>query len=545
MTTRPPLTLPELLSRGDPERPAVVCPDASLLTYSQLRAEIERLTDRLDFLGAAAGDRIALVLPNGPAAAIAFLTAASYGCAAPLNPRYRESEFRFYLEDLGARTLIVGQDGGSEAARAAAGDGTLVLSLSGAPGGLHLDIAGKQGTSGHGRLASSSPERHDPSPDDTRSRSSAERTERSGTSPPERHDPSPDDTALVLHTSGTTSRPKIVPIRQRNLALSATNIAASLLLTHQDRSMNVMPLFHIHGLLAGLLSPLAAGGSVACTEGFDAFRFFAQLGVLRPSFFTAVPTMHQMLLARAEPHKAEALNAELRFVRSSSASLPSPVMARLGELFNAPVIEAYGMTEATHQMCSNPLPPAPAKPKSVGLPTGIQLTILDENGRPLPTGECGEVCIKGRTVMGGYENNPEANQTAFTSGWFRTGDEGCLDKDGYLFLTGRLKEQINRGGEKVSPIEVDEVLLSHPLVAEAATFAAPHDKLGEEPAAAVVITEGAELSERQLRAFLSEQLAAFKVPRKIVFLESLPKGPTGKLQRIGLAERLGLTDQTP
>ena len=538
MTTRPPLTLPELLSRGDPERPAVVCPDASLLTYSQLRAEIERLTDRLSFLGVAAGGRIALVLPNGPAAAIAFLAAASYGCAAPLNPRYRESEFRFYLEDLGARTLIVGGDGASEVARAAAGDGTLVLSLSGAPGGLHLDIAG-QGTSGHGYLASDSPERQEPSPEDTSGRSS---TEHLGASSPEQPEPSPEDTALVLHTSGTTSRPKIVPIRQRNLALSAANIAASLLLTHQDRSMNVMPLFHIHGLLAGLLSPLAVGGSVACTEGFDAFRFFTQLGVLRPSFFTAVPTMHQMLLARAEPHKAEALNAGLRFVRSSSASLPSPVMDRLGELFNAPVIEAYGMTEATHQMCSNPLPPAPAKPRSVGLPTGIQLAILDENGRPMPTGECGEVCIKGRTVMGGYENNREANQAAFTSGWFRTGDEGYLDKDGYLFLTGRLKEQINRGGEKVSPLEVDEVLLSHPLVAEAVTFAAPHDKLGEEPAAAVVATEGAELSERELRAFLSEQLAAFKVPRKIVFLESLPKGPTGKLQRIGLAERLGLTD---
>ena len=200
------------------------------------------------------------------------------------------------------------------------------------------------------------------------------------------------------------------------------------------------------------------------------------------------------------------------------------------------------MTEATHQMCSNPLPPAPSKVRSVGLPTGIELEILDENDRPLPPWERGEVAVKGGAVIEGYENNPEANQTAFTSGWFRTGDEGYLDADGYLFLTGRLKEQINRGGEKISPLEVDEILLSHPLVSEAVTFAAPHDKLGEEPAAAVVASEGAELSERELRKFLAERLAAFKVPRKIVFLKSLPKGPTGKLQRIGLAERLGLTD---
>ena len=516
---RPPQTLPELLSRGESDSPAIVCPDASVLTYSQLRSEVERLTNRLSFLGASPGDRIALVLPNGPAAAIAFLAAASYGCAAPLNPRYRESEFRFYLKDLGARILIGGQDGSSEAARAAAEPSTLVLSLSGSPDGLHLDSYARLNASVVGGRAGAPV---------------------GGLSDPEEA-PS-DDTALVLHTSGTTSRPKIVPIRQRNLALSAVNIAASLQLTDRDRSMNVMPLFHIHGLLAGLLAPLAAGGSVACTEGFDAFRFFTQLGALRPSFFTAVPTMHQMLLTRAEAHKAAARNAGLRFVRSSSAPLPSPVMTRLGELFEAPVIEAYGMTEATHQMCSNPLPPAPAKVRSVGLPTGIELAILDESDRPLPPWGRGEVAVKGGTVIGGYENNPEANQTAFTSGWFRTGDEGYLDADGYLFLTGRLKEQINRGGEKISPLEVDEVLLSHPSVTEAVTFAAPHDKLGEEPAAAVVTSEGVELSEGELREFLAERLAAFKVPRKIVFLESLPKGPTGKLQRIGLAEQLGLPD---
>ena len=301
-----------------------------------------------------------------------------------------------------------------------------------------------------------------------------------------------------------------------------------------------MPLFHIHGLLAGLLAPLSAGGSVACTEGFDAFRFFSQLGRLRPTYYTAVPTMHQMVLARSGRHATEAKSAGLRFVRSSSASLPAPVLDDLRQLFGVPVIEAYGMTEATHQMCANPLPPGEAKSRSVGLPTGIDLTVLDGSGRWLPAGSRGEVSIKGPTIIDGYENNPTADEAAFTNGWFRTGDEGYVDGDGYLFLTGRLKEQINRGGEKVSPLEVDEVLLRHEAVAQAVTFAMPHDKLGEEVAAAVVPAEGATVSEAELREHVGRSLAAFKVPRRVVFCDELPKGPTGKLQRIGLAQRLGL-----
>ena len=216
------------------------------------------------------------------------------------------------------------------------------------------------------------------------------------------------------------------------------------------------------------------------------------------------------------------------------------MLTELGELFGAPVIEAYGMTEATHQMCANPLPPAEAKPRSVGVPTGIELAVLDSHGRPLPPGERGEVSIKGPTVIDGYENNPDADAAAFADGWFRTGDQGYVDEDGYLFLTGRLKEQINRGGEKVSPLEVDEALLGHPAVAQAVTFAVTHAKLGEEVAAAVVAADGAQADERELRRFLSQSLAAFKVPRRILVLDELPKGPTGKLQRIGLAERLGL-----
>ena len=507
-----PTTLRGLLDVGADRDPAIVTGDGAVLSHGELRAEVDRLASRLRALGLQADDRIAIVVPNGPEMAIAFLAAACAGCAAPLNPKYRTDELRFYLDDLGAKALITRPDeSGSDArdAARAADAGVLPVALTGSA----------SGGSGLIDLIASSP----------------------ATEPSAPNGPSPDDVALVLHTSGTTSRPKIVPLRQRNLARSATGIAESLALTTADRSLQVMPLFHIHGLLAGLLAPLSAGGSVACTEGFDAFRFFAQLSELHPTYYTAVPTMHQMVIARSSRHRDAARDAALRFVRSSSASLPEPVLQELVGLFGAPVIEAYGMTEATHQMCANPLPPAVAKPRSVGVATGIELAVLDRDNRVLAPGERGEVSIKGPTVIDGYENNPDANAAAFTDGWFRTGDEGYLDDDGYLFLTGRLKEQINRGGEKVSPLEVDEALLRHESVSQAVTFAMPHPKLGEEVAAAVVAADGADVDERELRRFLSKSLAAFKVPRRVLVLDELPKGPTGKLQRIGLAERLGLT----
>ena len=247
--------------------------------------------------------------------------------------------------------------------------------------------------------------------------------------------------------------------------------------------------------------------------------------------------MHQMVLARS-PEARRTTN--LRFVRSSSASLPGSVLDGLTELFSVPVVEAYGMTEASHQMTCNPLPPGRTKRGSVGVATGIDVAILDAEHHVLSPGHPGEVAIRGATVVDGYENNAAANEAAFTAGWFRTGDEGMLDDDGYLFLTGRLKEQINRGGEKISPLEVDEILLRHPAVAEAVTFAIPHDKLGEEVGAAVVLVEGQVVSEAELREFLRAQLAPFKVPKQIVLVTEIPKGATGKIQRIGLAGRLEL-----
>ncbi|MCY4068862.1 MAG: AMP-binding protein [Acidimicrobiaceae bacterium] len=521
----PPVTLREALDAGAEDAAAVVTPEGAVLTHGQLRSEVDRLSSRLRAFGLGAGSRVAIVLPNGPEMAVAFLAAACVGCAAPLNPRYRAAELRFYLEDLAADALITRPDESGAEARAAA---------------QHIK-GGAGGTSGTNvlALALNGAAADGPGSLDFCSETAAASEARRGAARP--RPPTSDDVALVLHTSGTTSRPKIVPLRQRNLACSATGIAASLALGPEDRSLQVMPLFHIHGLLAGLLAPLSAGASVACTEGFDAFRFFTQLQELRPSYYTAVPTMHQMVLSRADRHRGAARAARLRFVRSSSASLPAPVLVELAELFEAPVVEAYGMTEATHQMCANPLPPAVAKPRSVGIPAGVELAILDPQNRLLPSGGRGEVSIKGPAVIDGYENNPEADAAAFSDGWFRTGDEGYLDDDGYLFLTGRFKEQINRGGEKISPLEVDEALLAHPKVAQAVTFALAHTKLGEEVAAAVVLVSPADPpDERELRRFVAQSLAAFKVPRRIVVTDELPKGATGKLQRIGLAERLGL-----
>jgi acyl-CoA synthetase (AMP-forming)/AMP-acid ligase II len=431
--------------------------------------------------------------------ALVLLAAMAVGCAAPLNPKYREEEFRFYLDDLRAAALVT--DGHAPAAVAAAPARTLAIEVRGEDMAIELAVPpGGAAESGVGPA------------------------------------PTEDDEALVLHTSGTTSRPKIVPLRQRNLARSARNIGASLRLTASDRALTVMPLFHIHGIMAGLLAPLAAGGSAICTPGFDAFRFHRWLDGLRPTYYTAVPTMHQMVLARSPGRR----DTSLRFVRSSSAALPQPVAQGLADLFDVPVIEAYGMTEATHQMTCNPLPPGVVKPGSVGIATGIELTILDGAGNELPRAVRGEVAIRGATVVDGYENNATANAAAFTAGWFRTGDEGMLDDDGYLFLTGRLKEQINRGGEKISPLEVDDVLLRHPAVAEAVTFAVPHATLGEEVGAAVVLGDGQTATEDELRMHVRAHLAAFKVPKRIVFVAEIPKGATGKLQRIGLAERLGL-----
>jgi acyl-CoA synthetase (AMP-forming)/AMP-acid ligase II len=499
-------TLQELLAAGADDAIALAAPGAQPLAYRGLRSVVARCGQRLNAAGIGRGDRVAIVLPNGPEMAAAFVAIASFAASAPLNPAYRAEEFDFYLTDLNARALVVERGSTSPAVEVARRRGIAVIELLAAAegaGSFDLD-APRSGAAARGVVAE------------------------------------PGDVALILHTSGTTSRPKIVPLTQANICASACNVRDTLALAPSDRGLNIMPLFHIHGLIAGLLAPLAAGGSVFCTPGFNALKFFAWMQEAKPTWYTAVPTMHQAILARAA-HNREIIAANpLRFIRSSSSSIPPQVIREIEAVFGAPLIESYGMTEAAHQMASNPLPPRKRIPGSVGVAAGPEVAIMDEQGNLLPPGATGEIVIRGPNVTAGYENNPKANAEAFTHGWFRTGDQGVMDAEGYLTITGRLKEIINRGGEKVSPREVDEVLMDHPAVQQVVTFAIPHEKLGEEVGAAVVLREGQSASEKELREFAARRLADFKVPRKILFLDEIPKGATGKLQRIGLAAKLGL-----
>jgi acyl-CoA synthetase (AMP-forming)/AMP-acid ligase II len=499
-------TLRGLVAGGHDDAVAIAARDALPLSYGALRALIDRTVQSLNDLGVGRGDRVAIVLPNGAEMATAFLCVASAAASAPLNPAYRQDEFEFYLEDLKAKALIVDEGSESPALRAAEKLGVKLITLTPEP----------QAGAGAFRLSGSA------------------------TGAAARPGPAePDDVALILHTSGTTSRPKIVPLRHANIWTSAGNIATSLELSANDRALNVMPLFHIHGLIAGLSAPLSRGGAVFCTPGFNALKFFAEMEEAKPTWYTAVPTMHQAILTRAGRNRDIIARHPLRFARSSSASLPPSVIGELEAAFKCPVIEAYGMTEAAHQMASNPLNGV-RKPGSVGVPAGPEIAVMDEEGRLLGRNETGEVVIRGENVTAAYENNPKANAEAFVNGWFRTGDQGIIDSDGYLTLTGRLKEIINRGGEKISPREVDEALMNHPAVLQAVAFAVPHPMLGEDVGAAVVLREGLTATEQELAAFLSERLAAFKTPKKILFLAEIPKGATGKLQRIGLAQKLGL-----
>jgi acyl-CoA synthetase (AMP-forming)/AMP-acid ligase II/acyl carrier protein len=491
-----------------PDSPVLLASNRPPLSWAALGAQRDHVGEVLAGLGLGRRERIAVVLPDGPELAAAFLTVSACATFAPLNPAYRSEEFEFCLTDLRAKALILPAGLESPARTIARKHGVAILELTSA----------RESPAGQFVLNSR----------DCARSSGAVAVNWSG----------PDDVALMLHTSGTTSRPKLVPLTHRNLCSSARHIARTLGLTPADRGLCVMPLFHIHGLIGALLSSAVAGASVVCAPGFVASRFFEWLDEFKPTWFTAVPTMHQAILALAAANLARIKRSPLRLIRSSSSALPPAVMHGLEEAFGAPVIESYGMTEASHQMASNPLPPGVRKPGSVGPAAGPEVAVMDETGRLLAAGETGEIVIRGPNVTAGYEKNPAANAAAFTNGWFRTGDQGYLDPEGYLFVSGRLKELINRGGEKIAPREVDEALLKHPAVRQAVAFALPHPTLGEDLAAAVVTQGGQTVSESELRGFVAQRLPPFKVPSRIVMVKDIPKGPTGKIQRLGLGARL-------
>ncbi len=496
-----PNTLLELIGVAPAENTAILLPESGIkVTYKQLRDQVTEMADALASMGIRHGDRVATILPNGLPAIVSFLAGSVAGTAAPLNPGYREDEVNFYLDDISAKVLLCPVDA-SAARKAAEARGVPVYALD-------MD------STGYVRIAGA-PQGKRATP------------------------PSPDDVALILHTSGSTGRPKRVPILHRNMAASTKNIVAHYDLGPKDVSLCVMPLFHVHGLVASTLSTLLSGGTVVVPAKFSPLSFWRTVRDTGATWYSAVPTIHNLLLARAGEERPAGAEG-LRFIRSCSASLPPEMMEKMERVFGAPVLEAYGMTEASHQMASNPQPPSARKPGSVGPGTGVKIGIMDEAGNLLPEGQRGEVVIQGPNVVSGYENNPEANEKSFTNGWFRTGDQGILDADGYLTLTGRIKELINRGGEKIGPREIDEVLLGHPAVAEAVAFGVAHPAWGEEVAAAIVLKEGLESppNEAAILAYCKERLADFKCPKKIYITNAIPRTATGKIQRGAVATAL-------
>ncbi len=492
------MTLLELLHRPPGETTALVLPERGIrITYDSLRRQVAAAADVFASAGIGNAARVAMALPNGLETIVCFLGASVAGTAAPLNPAYRHDEFVFFLEDTDAKLLVLPPAGADEARRAAAERGVPILAADVDPEGTVRFFPASTGR----------------------------------TAGP----PQPDDVALILHTSGTTGRPKRVPLRHRNLAVSAENIARTYQLTANDVAMTVMPLFHVHGLLASTLATLLTGGTMVVPEKFNPLSFWRTVRECRATWYSAVPTMHRLLLARAGDQRP--MGAEhLRFIRSASAPLSLHTMEKLEHVFGAPVLEAYGMTEASHQIASNPLPPGVRRAQSVGLGTGVKISIMDSHGHHshLGMGHAGEVVIQGPSIIDGYESNPEANATSFVDGWFRTGDQGIIDPDGYLRLLARLKDLINRGGEKIAPMEIGQVLLKHPAVAEAVCFGVPHPTWGEEVTAAVVLRAPVPVAE--LLSFCRDHLADFKCPKKIHVVDAIPRTATGKIQRRALVE---------
>ena len=473
------------------------------LSYGEFKIFNEKISRQLAATNIINSDRAAIVLPNGPLMASSFLSISSYMSAAPLNPLYKQEEFEFYLDDLKPKFLLVEPNSKSLAVIAAKNLNIPVF---------EMKISDNQPL---GTFELFDKENNYKNPNDY-------------------------DEALVLHTSGTTSRPKIVPLSNLNIFTSAVNISKSLKLTADDHCLNIMPLFHIHGLIAVLSASAKVGASVCASNGFNALKFLDLAETQNITWYSGVPTMHQAILLRAQKNSDKAKKLNLRFIRSSSASLPPAIFEQLNDIFQTPVIEAYGMTEATHQMASNPLPPAIQKPGLVGMPAGPEICIMNDKNEKLPEGEIGEICIKGDNVTNGYENNPEANKQSFVNDWFRTGDEGFFDEDGYLKISGRLKEIINKGGEKISPLEVDNILMDFPPIDQALCFGYKDKMLGEDIAVAIKLKENKSCTEDDIKSYANEKLAKFKIPKKIFIVEDIPKGATGKLQRIGLAKKFGL-----
>ncbi|MHB9026167.1 MAG: AMP-binding protein [Armatimonadota bacterium] len=474
-----------------PEAPVICVHGRELLTYRRLWDEVVALQALLGELGR--DDRIAVVMPDGPELAVAILAITGRAICVPLNPVYSASEIEQSLRETRARALLL-TAGDISPARAAAAAGVPVIE---AP------------------PVGSAPSASSPEQDSTQ----------------------PGDVAVLLGSSGTTARPKQVPLTHATLCAIAGNIVRAFSLTPNDRCLNWMPLFHTSGMIGSTLSSLYAGGSVIYTPTYDPPRYFALLREFRPTWSYGGPAMLMGIYEHALGNPDGVAGHTLRFIRSSAADFPEPTRQGLEALLGIPVLNTYGLTEAS-ACTAMPLPPAARKPGSVGVSTGPAHGIMGEDGALLPPNVPGEIVLRGPGVFSAYMDDAEATRLAFRDGWFRTGDLGYLDEDGHLFLTGRLREMINRGGEKIAPFEVERVLLDHPAVARAVAFGVPHPQLGETVAAAVV--PRAAVTAGELRDFAAARLAYFKVPAPILLVEELPANPMGKLSRAALAAYYGL-----
>jgi acyl-CoA synthetase (AMP-forming)/AMP-acid ligase II/acyl carrier protein len=502
-------SLPQLLeynAKHLPDAPAILAPGRPPLTYGHFFQHVRNTERALRAMGIGRHDRVAVALPNGPEMAVAILAVAASAVCIPLNPAYQIEELDRYFADLRPRALIIAAVIDSPARRVALSRAVRVIELS-----AMYEAAG---------LFTLKGEREDAPPQDP---------------------VSPADVAVLLLTSGTTARPKIVPQTHANICASACGSVAAWQLSETDRCINMLPLFHGHGLHNTLTASLAVGASVVCTPGWDAKNFFTWLTTFQPTWYSAVSTIHQAILAQARQDRGRRADCHLRLIRSGSAPLPAHVLAELESTFETPVIEYYAMTETVSTpIASNPLPPGRRKVGSPGKPVTLEVAIMNESGAMASDGQAGEVVVRGAGVMAGYLGDPIATQAAFTGDWLRTGDLGRFDEDGYLFLVGRVRERINRGGEKITPQEVDEVLLQHPAVAEAVTFAVPHATLGEDVASAVVLRPQSAAKPKQIRRFAIGRIANFKIPRQVLIVREIPKGPSGKVKRFELAAKLGL-----
>ena len=487
---------------NDKKNLSIIDENYESINLALLQKIVKFNSDILNKLGIKNNNTIGIIMENGPAFVTSFLSNINVCISAPLNPNYTTSEFRFYFKDLKPRAVITNLKSTHPGLKIAYAFKIPVIRLDNFFFKVDTKILKKK----YKKIKYSNL----------------------------------NDIALILHTSGTTSRPKMVALSHKNLLSSAENISKSLKITQKDKNIILMPSFHIHGIIASILTPLFKGSKIVALPKFNVLSFYNNLRKHNPTWFTAVPTMLQSIIDRSKNNLKIIKNNKLRFIRSSSASLPSQTFKNLEKTFKVPVIESYGMTEATHQMTSNLLPPKKRKINSVGIARGLKVKIVDKNFNFLNKTKEGEVVIKGSNVFKGYLANPKANKDSFYKGWFKTGDLGYFDKDGYLFISGRIKEIINRGGEKISPKEIDEVFSKHKKVSKAISFAVRHPKLGEDIALAVVLNEKAKCDSYELKEYAKNKLAGFKIPKNIYFLKEIPTGATGKIQRIGLAKKLGI-----